>query len=322
MTDAKVGVVGCGHMGKYHVAAYMETMGARIMAVADPRCDQIRPLAEKFEIPVYEDYRELFGKVEAVSIAVPTHLHFEVAKDFLSQGIHVLLEKPIAHTLAEAAELFKVAEANHCVLHIGHVERFNGAVQEMKKIIEHPILLESRRIGPNPGRIIDDGVVLDMMIHDIDILLNLVDSPVVEINAMGFPVVTDKEDFVNAQIRFERGCVANVIASRVSEEKVRTLSVHQKGAYVFLDYADQGIQIHRQASSGYVLNQDQLRYQQESFIERIFVHKGNPLKLEIENFLVKSGKKELQGNIERELRSLKVSLQILDILRSKGQINY
>lgn len=322
MENTRVGVVGCGHMGKYHVAAYMETMHVDIVAVADTRVDEVRPIADRFEIPVFGDYRDLFGKVDAVSVAVPTNLHFQVAKDFLEHGIHVLLEKPIAPTIQQAAELFKIGESQGCVLHIGHVERFNGAVQELKKIVEDPILLESRRIGPYSGRIVDDGVVLDIMIHDIDILLNLVESPVVELHAMGSTVLSDKEDFVNAQFRFESGCVANMIASRISEEKTRTLTVHQKGAFVILDYADQEIHVHRQASSDYILNTDHLRYRQESLIERIFVHKGNPLKGEIEHFLRCTSGGICQRSVERELRSLKVALQVLDCLRSNGQINY
>ena len=322
MDTTRVGVVGCGHMGKYHVAAYMESMHVQITGVSDLDRAAVEPLAKSFEIPYHENYEELFDKVDAVSIAVPTRLHFEIAREFLSRGIHVLLEKPIAPSLTQAAELFKIAEQNKAVLHIGHVERFNGAVQEMKNIVEKPILLECVRIGPFTGRIVDDGVVLDLMIHDIDILLNLVDSPVVGLSAMGFPVVSDKEDFVSAQLRFERGCVANVIASRVSEEKIRTLTVHQQGAYVKLDYADQEIHIHRQARSGYTLNTDRLKYRQESLVERIFVHKGNPLKGEILNFLRCAGDRHCQSEVERELRSLKVSLQILEHLRETGQITY
>jgi predicted dehydrogenase len=318
----RVGVVGCGHMGKYHVGAYMETMRVEIAGVADPKVDEVRPLAERFEIPLYADYRDLFDKVDAVSIAVPTRLHFEVAREFLERGIHVLLEKPIAPDYAQAEELFRVARSGGAILHVGHVERFNGAVQEIQKIIDRPLLIECRRIGPYAKRIIDDGVVLDVMIHDLDILLNLVDSPVVEIAAMGRSVITPKEDFVSAALRFENGCVATVLASRISEEKIRTLTVHQRGAYVLLDYADQEIHIHRQATSDSVLTREHLRYRQESLIERIFVHKGNPLKGEIEHFLKCVAGGRCADEVGRELRSLEVALEILAQLRAKGEISY
>jgi len=321
MSNVRAAVVGTGHMGKYHTSAYTELRDVDLAGVVDIDKQNVEQLAEIYGTQAYTDYRELFGKVDVVSLAVPTRLHFEIAKDLLDHGISVLVEKPISHSLQEATELFKVAEKNHVVVHVGHVERFNGAVQELKNVIEDPIFLESRRIGPYARRIVDDGVILDLMIHDIDIVLNLVDSPVIRMSAMGGKVVSDKEDFVNAQILFESGCVANIIASRVSEEKIRTLSVSQRGAYVILDYTDQEILIHRQASSDRILTRDQIRYKQESFVERIFVHKENPLKLEIKHFIkCATDSEEPLNSVEKELRSLKAALQIRDLLRADGVI--
>ena len=272
MAKIKAAVVGTGHMGRYHVSAYTELFNVELVALVDERKDLVDGMGRAYNTQAFTDYRDLYGKVDVVSLAVPTEMHFEIAKDLLEHGINVLVEKPITTKVQQAAELFKIAETNNVVLHVGNVERFNGAVQEMKKIIDDPILIESRRIGPYTGRGTGDGVTLDLLIHDIDILLNLVESPVEQINAMGKCVVSDKEDFVNAQLLFESGCVASALASRISENKIRTLSVSQKGAYIFLDYTNQEIFVYRQASSDTRLTRDEIRYKQESLIERIFVH--------------------------------------------------
>jgi len=312
----RAGIVGVGHMGRYHVAAYSELFNVDIIGVCDVEKEKAEFAAAPFSLPVFTDYRDLFGKVDVVSVAVPTHLHFQVAKDFLEQGIHVLLEKPIAPTLAEAEQLFDIAAKHDVALHIGHVERFNGAIQEMKKIIDEPYLIESRRIGPWTGRITDAGVVLDLLIHDIDIVQNLVDRPVVDLQVLGRSIRGEHEDLVTVQVKFENGTVATLVASRISEEKIRTLTVHQKEAYIFLDYTDQEIHIHRRSSSSYQMTDQHLKYRQESIVERLFVHKGNPLKFEIQHFLdhaTGNGKRMI--SIDSELRSLKVALQVLDQLK-------
>jgi predicted dehydrogenase len=319
-SNARAAVIGAGHMGRYHVAAYTEIHNIDVVGVVDTDPERAKAAAEPFGYSTFADYKELFGKVDLVSIAVPTSQHFEVAKDFLEAGVNVLVEKPIAPTLAEAEEMFEIAAANHVVLHVGHVERFNGAVQEMKKILEDPILIECRRLGPYTARINDAGVVMDLMIHDIDIVQNLVGSPVVEVQAMGRSVVSDFEDFVSAQLMFESGCVANIIASRISENKIRTLGVSQKEMYVSLDYTDQEIHIHRQSSSSVQMTHEHLRYRQEEIIERIFVHKANPLKLEIQHFHDCAIKhKEPMVTTESELRSLKIALKVLEQIRPNGK---
>jgi predicted dehydrogenase len=252
---------------------------------------------------------------------VPTSLHYAVAKDFLAAGVHVLLEKPIAYTMEEARDLFRLAEAHQAVLHIGHVERFNGAVQELKKIVHHPWLIESRRLGPFVPRMKEDGVILDVMIHDIDIILNLVQSPIRRIQALGKAIYTDREDLAHVHICFQNGCLANIIASRVTEIKIRTMAITQRDAYIVLDYTDQDIRVHRQASSEHVVTRGALRYKQESLIERIFVHKDNPLKLEIKHLLdcVTQGASRLVS-VEEELYSLQVALQVLEMLEKDGLV--
>lgn len=316
----RAGVVGVGHMGQYHVNVYAaEIFHADLVGIMDVDREKIQKVAEKYGTVGYTDHRELLDKVDVVSIAVPTSQHYTVAKDFLEAGVHVLIEKPMTHTMEEARELFAIAKKQGVVLHIGHVERFNGAVQELKNIVEKPIFIECRRLSPFTPRIQDDGAVMDIMIHDLDIVLNLVDSPLKSVQAVGASLFSDKEDLANVQLVFESGCVANISASRVTQNKIRTLAVSQKDAYIFLDYTDQDIHIHRQASSFTSLNQKEIRYRQESLIERLFVHRGNPLKLEILHFLdcAMNGADRVVS-VEDELRSLDVALQVVRQLRAQG----
>jgi len=317
----RVGVVGTGHMGQYHVNVYSELPNVKLAGIADISKERVAAVAKRFKTKGYTDYRKLIGQVDAVTVAVPTGKHYEVAKEFLSAGVHVLLEKPITPTLKEAKELYSIAKKKKVILQVGHVERFNGAVQEVKKIIKNPLLVETRRIGPFVQRVQDDGVVLDLMIHDIDIVLNLVDSEIVTVNAVGGSVFTKTGDYANVQIQFKNGCVASLIASRVSQEKVRTLAVSQKDAYISLDYGAQELHVHRQASSQYFLSKEELKYKQESMIERVFVHKDNPLKLEVKHFLDCAMKRaERSVSPESDLRSLEVALKVQEILKKDGVI--
>jgi len=308
----RMGVVGVGKMGEYHVGVLSEMPQVEMAAVVDVSPARAQAIAERYDTSHCADYRELFGKVDAVVVAVPTALHYEVAKDFLTAGIHVLLEKPCTNDLHQARELFDIAAANKLTLHIGHVERFNGAVQEIHKIVDNPILVECKRMGAFSERVRDDGVILDIMIHDIDIILNLIQSRVVRTNVVGSSVFTDRDDLVTAQLEFENGCLANITASRASQNKERTLSVTQRDAYVLLDYTEQEIYVHRQASSEHQLSKGSLRYLQESLVQRIFVHKDNPLKLELQHFVdcAKNGSPRRVA-VDSELYSLEIALEIL-----------
>lgn len=322
----RAGVVGVGHMGSYHVGVYSELFNVEFVGVADTDINKAENIARKYNTVPYQDYKELFGKIDVVSIAVPTELHYEVAADFLNKGVHVLLEKPITKNLDQARKLFEIAKEKGVVLNIGHVERFNGAVQELKNIVSNPIFIESRRLGPYVERVKDDDVVLDLMIHDIDIILNLVDSKVKEVSAKGVSVFSNHEDLANIQISFENGCIANITASRATQQKIRTMAVTQKDAYIFLDFTDQDIHIHRQASSEHILTKEELRYKQESFIERIFVHKDNPLKLEIKHLIEcalnnANHHAENSVSIEKELQSLELALTVIDTFK-KNRIEF
>lgn len=317
MSKVKVGVIGVGRMGKYHVGILSELPEVELTTVVDIDSKSRKVIEENYGTPSFENYKDIYGKVDAAVVAVPTGLHFPIAKDLLNAGIHVLLEKPCANNLDHARELFQIAEDKALILHVGHVERFNGAVQELHKIVDSPVFVECRRMGPFTDRIKDDGVVLDIMIHDIDIILNLIQSRVTKTFVLGASIFSTKDDLVNAQLEFENGCIANIVASRASQNQIRTLSVTQKDSFVVLDYTDQEIYVHRQSSSEHKLSKDSLRYKQESLVERIFVHKDNPLKLELKHFLdcVTNGSPRKVA-IDNELYSLEVALNILSQFKS------
>jgi len=320
MSKVRVGVVGVGRMGEYHMGVLSDMADVSDIVVADVNEDRSRAIGEQFNVPWFNNHNKIMDKVDVVIIAVPTSQHHPVAKDFLIEGIHVLLEKPCSNDLENARELFKIAEDNNLVLHIGHIERFNGAVQELHKIVDDPIFIESKRMGPYNNRIIDDGVVLDMMIHDIDIILNLVNSKVVNFNVMGRSVFSKIDDLVDVQLEFENKCFANILASRVSQSKVRTLAITQKDSYVMLDYTDQEIYVHRQSTSEHLVRKDSLRYKQESLVERIFVHKDNPLKLELQHFIdcVQNGASRKVA-VDRELYSLEIALGIVEKINHQNE---
>jgi predicted dehydrogenase len=318
----RAGVVGAGHMGQYHILVYAELWDVELVGVVDVDPSVVARLAAQYDTQGFTDYRELFGKVDVVSIAVPTPLHFEVAREFMEAGIHVLIEKPLTPTLDEARELFRIARRQNVVLHVGHVERFNGAVQELRKIVVNPVLIESRRLGPFVPRVQGDTVIMDLMIHDIDIVLGLVDAEIHGLTAVGARIQSPRPDVANVQIVFENGTLANITASRATEQKIRTLAITQPDAYIFLNYSDQDIQIHRRAASEYILNRESIRYRQESFVEHLFVHKENPLKLELVHLLSAVREAQRTGRVELsehdDVRSLGVALAIERML-SEGQ---
>ena len=317
MAECKVGIVGVGKMGEYHVGVLSDMREAELVGIVDSDQKRAKIVSERYKTSNYKDYKELFKKVDAVVIAVPTSMHYSIGKEFIEAGIHTLLEKPCTDDLRQAEELFDIAAKKNVTLHIGHVERFNGAVQELFKIVKDPIYIECRRMSPFSSRIKDDGVVLDVMIHDIDIVLNLVESDVVNINVIGNSVFSKRDDVVNAQIEFKNGCIANLLASRVSQNKVRTLEVTQRESSILLDYTEQEIFVHRQSSSESQLSPGSLRYKQESLVERIFVHKDNPLKLELKHFIdCAANGNWRKSTIKKELNSLNIALQILSHFKS------
>lgn len=323
----RAGVVGAGHMGQYHVLAYAELWDIDLVGVVDVDRERAKQVAAYYDTQVLSDHHELIGKVDLASVAVPTEQHFQVASDLLEAGVGVLVEKPITPTLEEARELFAIARRTGAVLHVGHVERFNGAVQELKKIVERPILIESRRLGPFAPRVQKDSVVMDLMIHDLDIVLGLVDSPPRRLTAMGSTVHSGAVDVANVQIAFESGTIAIITASRATEEKIRTLAVTQPDAYIVLDYSEQDIRVHRRAAQEYTLNRESIRYRRASFVEHVQVHKDNPLKLEILH-LARAVQRARAGQPvvlvpEEDVRSLAMALEIERMIRDgRGEVVY
>ncbi len=309
----RLGVIGTGHMGQYHVNVARQLTHAELTGIYDADPERARLICEKHSTKPFSDIDSLLAEVDAVVVAVPTFLHYEISRKALLAGKHVLVEKPISETIDQAKELIQMSREKDLVFQVGHIERFNGAVLELGKIIRNPLLIESRRLSPFNPRIRDVGVVLDMMIHDIDIVLNLVKTPVKSIHARGNRVLSDHEDIASVVISFENGCIANMNASRCTQAKIRTLNISEEDAYVFLDFADQEIELHRQASSNTLLGQGEIKYKQESIVEKIFVHKDNPLKQEHEHFvncILDSSIKYIGG--DSDIRTLEVAHKILE----------
>lgn len=212
----KIGVVGIGHLGNYHLQKYAKLENCAIVAVADTLIERARKMADLYSCAAFSDHREMLGLVDAVSIAVPTGEHYRVARDFLAAGVDVLIEKPICSTLEEADELIELAQDKNLILQVGFVERFNPAVMALEKVIEKPMFIESHRLHPFFERGTDVDVILDLMIHDLDIILKFVNSPLVSVEAVGVPVLSSKIDISNVRLSFASGCVANITASRIS----------------------------------------------------------------------------------------------------------
>ena len=241
MERIKAGVIGVGYLGRFHAQKYKAINDADLVGVADADGDQARQVADECGCPYFTDYKDLLDRVDAVSIAVPTSIHHQVATDALLSGVDVLLEKPMTVTLAEADELINIAALNELILQVGHLERFNPAVLAMKPFLTTPVFIESNRISTFKRRGVDVDVVLDLMIHDIDIILTIINSPLKTIHTVGAPVVTNTTDIANARLIFENGATANITASRVSLTNVRKMRVFQPGSYINVDFANKKI---------------------------------------------------------------------------------
>jgi predicted dehydrogenase len=231
----RTAVIGIGYLGRFHAQKYAALPNSTLVGVADPSEAARTAAAAEFKVATYADYRELLGKVDAVSIVTPTPSHFEVAKAFLSAGAHVLVEKPMTASIVEGEQLIALAAKAGRVLQVGHLERFNAAVKAVQPSLSVPRFLESARLAPFKQRGTDVNVVLDLMIHDIDLILSIVRSPVVSVDAIGSRIFSQEIDIANARLRFENGCVANATASRVSLKTERKLRLFQDDAYVSMD---------------------------------------------------------------------------------------
>jgi predicted dehydrogenase len=238
----RVAVIGVGHLGRHHARILSTLEGAQLVAVVDTNAERAAAAAASTGAPARADFREIIGDVDAVTVAVPTERHRDVALPFLEHGVAVLVEKPMARSLSEADDLVAAARASGATLAVGHTERYNPAVAAVLPLVTSPRFIEVHRLGAFPDRSLDIDVVFDLMIHDLDIILALVRSEVESIEAVGVPVLTSKYDIANARLRFASGCIANVTASRISKERVRKIRFFQPDAYLSIDYAAQEVE--------------------------------------------------------------------------------
>jgi predicted dehydrogenase len=303
----KAGIIGTGHIGKFHARILSESAAAEFAAIYDSNAEAARDVAKQYGVRVADSLEEFAGLVEAATIATPTPSHHEIGKFLLSRKKHLLIEKPIAETTAQAGELVELARAQGCVLQIGHVERFNPVLDALDKHIAKPRFIESHRLSPYPNRSIEIGVVLDLMIHDLEIILHLVGSPVKSIDAVGMRVLSRGEDIANARLRFENGCVANVTVSRVSPEKIRQIRVFQPDACLSLDYQHQTGEIFR-LSGGKIGG------------EPLEIEKGEPLKREVESFIrccIEGSKPRVSGRAAAA--ALELALEITRLIEAQNE---
>ena len=272
METIRAGVAGAGSMGRNHARVYSLIPEAKLCGIYDADFARAQAIAEEFGTVPVASLEELSQLAEAVSVAVPTAAHRDVGCKLMDLGCHILMEKPIAPSVADAQVLVETAKRQGRILQVGHIERFNPVLRQLEQRLTHPKFIEAHRLSPFPNRSIDIGVVLDLMIHDLEIILHLVRSPIESIDAVGVPVLTPSEDIANARIRFANGCVANVTASRISPEKMRKIRVFQSDCYLSLDYQEQAGQIH---------------WREGMSIQRaeVEVEKGEPLKLELAAFI-------------------------------------
>ena len=236
MEKLRVAVIGVGHLGVHHARIYTHLQHAALVSVCDINPSRAKKVGLSHRASFCVNYLDLIGKIDAASIAVPTEQHFKIAKDLLENKIHCLIEKPITNNLKQAQQLVDIAERQNLILQVGHVERFNSAVRAVEPLCKNPRFIECHRMGPFKKRALDVGVVLDLMIHDIDIIMSLVKSPIVDVEAVGTNVLTDHEDIANVRLKFSNGAIANISASRLSANELRKIRIFQPDAYISLDY--------------------------------------------------------------------------------------
>ena len=279
MKKLRVGVIGVGYLGQFHAEKYARMNEVELVGVVDIDKNRAETIAKNVNTKAYIDHKALFGNVDAVSIAVPTPIHYAIAKDLLKENIDILIEKPITETTEEADELIHLAESRDLVIQVGHLERFNPAIVALKDIVKKPMFIESHRLSIFQGRCMDVSVVLDLMIHDIDLILNFVRSEINAVYASGVPVVSEHVDIANARLGFENGCVANVTASRISTKNERKIRLFQKDAYVSVDFSKKeitAIQHDGDIDCGLIPGMD---------IKRISFETGDALENELKSFV-------------------------------------
>lgn len=309
MENTQVAVIGSGYLGRFHAEKYAHLPEVELVGVVDTNYSKAEELASQVHTTPFVNYQDVLTQVQAVSIVVPTPLHSPIAKDFLEHDINVLLEKPMTTTLKEAHELIAIAKERDLILQVGHLERFNPAYLAVESIVENPLFIESHRLNSFQERGTEVDVILDIMIHDIDIILNLVNSEVTRIHAVGIPVISSTIDIANARLEFENGCVVNVTASRISDKSMRKLRLFQHDAYISIDFADHKASVYRK-----IEDEGRLPYITS---EKLEIESKDSLEEEIKSFLkavTQKSKPLVPG--EAGLRALRVALEIANQLRT------
>jgi len=313
MQSVRTAVIGVGYLGRFHAQKYAALPDSKLVAVVDANPDARNRVAAEVGCRPVGDYREILGQVDAVSIATPTPLHFPIARDCLAQGIHVLLEKPVTETPAEARELIGLAARRGRILQVGHLERFNSAILALEGTLGTPRFIESHRLAPFKERGTDVNVVLDLMIHDIDLIQSLVAAPIETIDAVGASVFSPGLDIANARIRYANGCVANTTASRVSMKTERKLRLFQDDAYVSIDLQQKVLTIVRKPAPEVAAAPGQVVIEERSY------EQGDALRFEIEAFLraIREGRPPVVSG-EDGLRALETAIRITELVQGEG----
>lgn len=306
MTPIKTAIIGLGHLGSKHLRVCSELPEAKVTTICDMQADKGEPLAEKFGVSFVSDYKSITD-IDAVHICTPTRTHFEIATYFLNKGIHTFIEKPISTTVQEADALVALAAEKNVKLQVGHVERFNSAFQSIKDIARNPVFVECHRLNNFPNRSLDIGVIMDLMIHDIDIVCGLIDSEVKDIQAVGINVLTDMDDIANARLTFANGSVCNLTASRVSPEVMRKIRLFLPNTYISLDYVKQEAFMYRK--EGGQIDKTALP-----------IEVKEPLKKENQDFFasIKENRKPLVSG-EEGRNALAVALRIMELIPLENQ---
>jgi len=310
----KVGVVGVGYLGQHHARIYADMKDVELVGVADVDAERAKEIAKKQKTQAFASYEELIGKVRAVSIVAPTVEHRRIAGTFLEAGVDVLVEKPMTVTVEEADDLVELAGKKDCILQVGHLERFNSAVRKMVEMSTRPMFIECNRLSPFPDRSTDVDVVLDLMIHDIDIILSLVRSPVKSIHAVGIAVISKNVDIANARMEFDSGCIANITSSRISIKRERKIRLFQPEMYISLNYQDQEIYAYNR-----IPNKKDPEGKPDIVGGKVKVTKEEPLKAELEAFMesVRTRRRPLVSGVEGR-EALKVAMMVQREIQSRS----
>lgn len=313
----KAAVIGVGYLGRFHAQKYAALDGVELVGVVDTNREQCTQVADECRCKAYSDYKSILPEVDAVSIAVPTSLHHTITAGFLDAGVDVLLEKPMTVTLEEADDLIARAKRKNLILQIGHLERFNPAFQAMEPFLTTPAFIESDRIAIFKNRGTDVDVVLDLMIHDIDIILNIVDSPIKTIHTVGAPVATNNTDIANARLIFENGATANVTVSRISRTNVRKMRIFQPGSYINVDFGNRKVMTIRISED----DREESGMPKQDVDFRTFTE-GDALLAEITTFVehVRSRTKPAVSGVEGR-RALEVALQVMQQIKEHQKLD-